>query len=128
MEFCKSEKSSRILGISGFWNFFRICKIPLVSTLTGHENCRPFCRLGALTDVRTAMARKNRNTLLAILLYLEMEFCKSAKSVRILRSSGLRHFFRICKIPLLSTLTGHLKCRSSLPYRCSVKLCVSNQA
>jgi hypothetical protein len=45
VEFLKSEKSARILGISGFWNFFRICKISLVSTLAGHVKSRIFFRL-----------------------------------------------------------------------------------
>ncbi len=70
--------------------------------------------VGALTHIRfTATARKNRNTLLVILGYLEMEFCKSKKSAKILRSSGFWHFFKICKIPLLSILTGHVKWNSS---------------
>ncbi len=28
-----------ILGYSGFWHFFRICEIPLLSTPTGHVKC-----------------------------------------------------------------------------------------
>jgi hypothetical protein len=81
----KSEKNDRILRSSGFWNFLQI---PLVSTLTGHEKCRPFCPLGALTDIRTARAQKNRDTLLDILGYLKVEYCKSEKRARTLRSSG----------------------------------------
>jgi hypothetical protein len=41
---CKSKKSAIILGISGFWNFFRICEIPLLSPLTGHVKGRSFFR------------------------------------------------------------------------------------
>ncbi len=128
VEFRKSEKSSRILGISGFWNFFWICEIPLFSTLTGHAKCGPFWRLGALTDIRTAMAQKNRNTLLVFLGCLEVKLCKSEKSARILRSSGLRHFFRICEIPLLVLLQAMWSAAVIFPYMCSVELCVSNQS
>jgi hypothetical protein len=43
-------------------SFFRIYEIPLESTLTGHEKCHLFFCLGALIDISTAMARKNRDT------------------------------------------------------------------
>ncbi len=38
------RKSAKILGISRFWNFFRICEIPLLSPLTGQVKCHSFCR------------------------------------------------------------------------------------
>jgi hypothetical protein len=42
MEFFKSEKSFRILNISGFWYIFKIFRIPLVSTSLGHAKCLEF--------------------------------------------------------------------------------------
>ncbi len=42
MEFHRPEKNVRIIRSSGFWHFFQIHLIPLVSDLTGHENCRNF--------------------------------------------------------------------------------------
>ncbi len=44
MEFHKSKKSTRILRFPGFWNFLRICEIPLVSSLTDNAKCRSFFR------------------------------------------------------------------------------------
>jgi hypothetical protein len=32
-------KSARFLRISGFWHFFQICEIPLLSTIMGHGKC-----------------------------------------------------------------------------------------
>ncbi len=46
-EFWKSENCARIPRYSGFWHFFQMWKIPLVSTSKGHEKCRRFCCLGA---------------------------------------------------------------------------------
>jgi hypothetical protein len=42
---------SCILKISVFCQFFQICEIPLLSTLTGHARCCHFSHQGALTYV-----------------------------------------------------------------------------
>ncbi len=61
MEFWKSEKSARILRSSGFWNFFRIWKIPLVSTSKVNEKSRHFWRLGAHTAQHSFRRKKLRH-------------------------------------------------------------------
>ncbi len=139
------RKNARIVRSPGFWHFSPICKIPLVSTITGREKCCYFCCLGALTEICTSTDQKSWDTLLATLEYLKVEFRKSEKRSRILRSSGFCHFFneksarifgssgfrnfyQIWNIPFVSTLTGHVKCRGFFPYWWCVELCVSNQA
>jgi hypothetical protein len=52
---CYNAGIPRILAL--FW----ICKIPLVSILTGHEKCHPFSHLGALTEIRIATIKKLRH-------------------------------------------------------------------
>ncbi len=54
MNKCQYSEMFRIL------NFFQISKIPFVSTFTGRE--RHFCRLGALTQIRTTAEGKNCGT------------------------------------------------------------------
>jgi hypothetical protein len=44
------EISSQNYKIFRILPLFQICKVPLVSNLTGHEKCRHFCRLGTLTQ------------------------------------------------------------------------------
>ncbi len=182
MEFIKSEKSARILRSSGFWHFFQIWKIPLVSTSKVNEKGRHFWRLGTHTaphsfrrkkiatlhmtckgtykwnlQIRKKFQNPGNLRILELFSDLQNSTCKYPsrlcevppilpprrshryphsygpkkkkhfachfrvlrngilqirKKCRILRSSGLRHSFWICKIPLLSTLTGHVKCRS----------------
>ncbi len=55
LEFRKSEKSGKIPKISGFWYFFQILKIQLLSTLTGHAKCRHFSRQGTHIHVCTVL-------------------------------------------------------------------------
>ncbi len=92
MEFCKSEKSSRI------------------NSFTGCEKCCPISHLGALTDIRIATARKNIDTLLAILVDLEVKFRKSEKvpesqdhqdsgTFSDLRNSTFKYRYRPCEVP-----------------------------
>jgi hypothetical protein len=44
----KLKKCSRFMRISGFWNVFQICKIPLQSALKRHAKCSGFFRLGTV--------------------------------------------------------------------------------
>jgi hypothetical protein len=118
------RKKARILRSQDSGTFFRIQKIPLVSTLTGRKNCRSSCRLGALTDFCIATDRKSLDTLLANLGFLQMEITnlKKCQNPEILRI--LTHF-QICRIPLLSTLTGHVKGHSFLNIKVDFSLGVS---
>jgi hypothetical protein len=52
---------------------------------------------------------KSRDNLLALSECLKVKFLQMRKSAQILRFSRFWHFFRICKIQILGTPTGHVK-------------------
>jgi hypothetical protein len=108
VEFFKSEKSSRILNISGFWHFFQIFKIPLLSTSKGHAKWFKFVRF-SVRSCAVLCGGKSGSTLHGLYRYFKVEFFRSVKSSRVLRSSRFCHYFQIFKIPLLSTLKGQSK-------------------
>jgi hypothetical protein len=96
VEFRKSENSARILGISGFWNFFWICKIPLVSTLTGCVKCRSFFLLKLFGAV-WAPRRQKWQPFSMTLEVLTNGIFKSEKISESWRSQDSGTFFRLEK-------------------------------
>jgi hypothetical protein len=93
------------------------------SALTDHDKYCPFCHLGTLTEICTAMKWKSWDPLPAFL-------CKVFKSgiTQILRFSGFGNFFRICELPNLSTLTAMWSAVVFFSHRWCVELYMSNQA
>jgi hypothetical protein len=100
---CQNPEIFRILEL------FSDLKYPLISTSKCHEKCRRFCRLGAHTDP-DSYGRKNPRHFAWPVRVLTSGISQFEKSVGILRYPGFWHFFQICKIPLVSTLTGCAKC------------------
>ncbi len=95
----------------------------LVSTLTGCAKCRPYCCLGALTDICTATDQKMFDTVCLSFFFRVhkigiLQIRKKGQNHEILRILAL---FLIFEIPLLSILTGHMKCHNVFPHRCCVE-------
>jgi hypothetical protein len=82
-------KSAKFLRSSGIWNFFQICNIPLLSALNWHANWFNLFYPGICTQILTTAVGKCQETLHANSDHLEVEYCKSEQTVRILRSSGI---------------------------------------
>ncbi len=109
VEYCKSEKSYRILRSTGIWHFFQICNITLLSSPNWLAKWVDMLHPGLTHRSSQRSAGKCWDTLHAILEHLETEYCRSEKSARILRSSGIWNIFQICNIPLLSAPNWHAK-------------------
>ncbi len=63
----------------------------------------------SITQILTAPGWESWVTLRAVLEHLKVEYCRSEKSARFLRISGIWHFFQTLEIPLLSALNWHAK-------------------
>ncbi len=88
----------------------------LMSTISGHEKCRHFCCLDALTQICANMDVKNRGTSRGLYGYL----CKS-RILQILKKcqnpelAGFWCFFQNYKIPLVSRFIDHEMCGTFCP-------------
>ncbi len=97
-------------------SFFRFYKIPLGSTLTGHEKCHNFPHPGAHTQIHTLLDKNCRDTSHTFLEYWQtVKFLRFKKRPRILRISGFWHFFQICKIPHLKVLLQAMRSAATFP-------------
>ncbi len=84
-------------------SFFRFYKIPLGSTLTGHEKCHNFHHPGAHTQIHTLLDKNCRDTSHAFLEYLQWNFSDLEKDLE----SGFWHIFTVSQnSTLVSNLTG----------------------
>ncbi len=92
----------RILTSSGIWHLFQICNIPILSVPPNWLAKRiDMLNPGNPKRILTAPGRKMLRHFAYHFKAFKCGILQIWKNPRILRSSGIWHFFHICNIPLL---------------------------
>ncbi len=112
--------------ISGFWHFFRICKIPFLSTLKWQAKFLFFRAVAVRISVRVPRRQNGRHFAQPVRVLTSgiLQIRKKFQNPEIPRNLEL---FSDLQIPLVSTLTGHVKCHNFFLSE-AVRSCVSAQA
>jgi hypothetical protein len=115
------------LRVSGFWHFFRICKISLLSTLKGQAKCLGFFSTMQIS-VRAPRWQKGRHFSQSVRVLKSgiMQIWKTFQNPETLRFN--EHFYRLCEVPrfFLSVTVYHFcKIPEVLLFPIPVTICVS---